>query len=62
MECFYCRMRFSATIYNNNWVYADNLAPFGQGVSTDICLTPERERDIQNKNERVRRKYLDKSS
>lgn len=47
MECFYCRMRFNATIYNNNWVYANDLAPCGQGASTDVCLMPERERERQ---------------
>lgn len=43
MEYFYCRMRFSATIYNNNWLCADNSAPCGQSASTDTCLRPERE-------------------
>ncbi len=44
MERFYCRMRFSATIYNNNWVCADNLAPYGQGARTDLCLTDAQEK------------------
>lgn len=43
MEYFYCRMRFSATIYNNNWVCADNSAPCGHSASADTCLRPERE-------------------
>lgn len=43
MECFYSTMWFRATIYNNHWVCADNLAPCGQAARTDTCLTPERE-------------------
>lgn len=38
MECFYCKIRFSATIYNNNWVYVDNLALYGQISSIETCV------------------------
>lgn len=33
------------SVYDNNWAHADDLAPYGQGASTDMCLMPEKATD-----------------